>query len=458
MAKKIDINLILKNASKSEEERTLSLFDLSILGIGAIIGTGILVLTGIVSATEAGPGVVYSFLIAAVASGLIGLCYSELTTSMPNSGSAYIYAYVSLGQVGGFFAGWSLIGVYVTTTATVANGWTGYLNSFLKEIHINLPGSLLASPFVGGIMNLPAIIMIVLITFVLTRGTSESKWINNILVIIKLLVILTFIGVAMFDVNTANWHPFTPFGASGIFTGASTVFFTFLGFDALATSAEDAKNVNRNLPRAILISLVVCTTLYIIVSLVMTGVVKYTMLNVPESMSFVLLNKGHVMASQIVAAGAVLGIMAVVYAFIYAGSNIMKAMGRGGFLPKSWAALNGHTQSPNTALWINGLLAAVLAGFLDIKSLAIIANVGSLTVFALISLIVIVLRKQQPDLKRPFKIPLGSVIPALSVLVCLFLLVNIQLNAWLTYFAWLVIGFIIYFSYSVRHIDAEQNG
>ncbi|MCH5461347.1 amino acid permease [Lactobacillus sp. LC28-10] len=456
MANKIDINLVLKNASKSEEERTLSLFDLSILGIGAIIGTGILVLTGIVASTDAGPAVIFSFLIAALASGLIGLCYSELTTSMPNSGSAYVYAWVSIGQVGAFFAGWTLIGVYITTTATVANGWTGYLNSFLREIGIDMPAKLLASPFAGGIINLPAVIMIVLITFVLTKGTSESKWINNTLVLIKLAIIILFISVAVFNVRTANWHPFMPYGPTGVFTGASTVFFTYLGFDALATSAEDAKNVKKNLPRAIIISLIVSTTLYIMVSLIMTGVVSYKELNVPESMSFVLLAKGHTLAAQFVSAGAVLGIMAVVYAFVYAGSNITMAMGRGGFLPKSWAQKSKKSHSPNTALWLNGLMAAILAGLMDIRNLAIIANVGSLTVFALISLIVIVLRRQQPELNRPFKIPFGYTIPILSVLVCIFLLANIALNAWLIYFGWLVIGFILYGSYSVKHIDALQ--
>ncbi|WP_203648356.1 APC family permease [Secundilactobacillus yichangensis] len=456
MGNKIDINLVLKNASKSEEERTLSLFDLSILGIGAIIGTGILVLTGIVASTDAGPAVIFSFLIAALASGLIGLCYSELTTSMPNSGSAYVYAWVSIGQLGAFFAGWTLIGVYITTTATVANGWTGYLNSFLREIGIDMPSNLLASPFAGGMINLPAVIMIVLITFILTKGTSESKWINNTLVLIKLAIIILFISVAVFNVRAANWHPFMPYGPTGIFTGASTVFFTYLGFDALATSAEDAKNVKKNLPRAIIISLIVSTTLYIMVSLIMTGVVSYKELNVPESMSFVLLAKGHTLAAQFVSAGAVLGIMAVVYAFVYAGSNITMAMGRGGFLPKSWAQRNQKSHSPNTALWLNGLMAAILAGLMDIRNLAIIANVGSLTVFALISLIVIVLRRQQPDLNRPFKIPFGYTIPILSVLVCIFLLANIALNAWLIYFGWLVIGFILYGSYSVRHIDALQ--
>lgn len=234
---RINIDLVLKNAKDSKRKRTLGLFDLSIMGIGAIIGTGILVLTGIVSATAAGPAVVISFLIAGFASAVVGLCYSELTTSIPNSGSAYVYAWVAIGQRMAFLAGWTLLGVYITTTATVANGWTGYVKASLSEIGVNLPTSLIASPSNGGIINLPAVLMILLVTLILTRGTSESKFFNNTLVMIKLTVILLFIFVAVQDVKTSNWTPFMPFGVRGIFTGASLVFFTFLGFDALATSA-----------------------------------------------------------------------------------------------------------------------------------------------------------------------------------------------------------------------------
>ncbi|WP_251920452.1 APC family permease [Ligilactobacillus salivarius] len=452
MKNKIDVNKVLKNASiKSEDERSLGLFDLSILGIGAMIGTGILVLTGIVAATTAGPAVIFSFLVAAVASGLIGLCYSELSTSIPNSGSAYIYAWVTIGQVMAFFAGWTLLGVYITTTATVANGWTGYVHSFLAEFGVHLPKAFLAAPSAGGIMNLPAIIMILFITLVLTKGTSESKLLNNILVIIKLTVIFLFIIVSVKHIRPTHWHPFFPYGGSGIMVGASTVFFTFLGFDALATSAEDAKNVQHNLPRAIIISLVVSTALYVAVSLVMTGVVPYKELNVAEAMAFVLLEKGHTLTAQIVSAGAILGIMTVVLAFVYAVS-----MSRGGFLPKQLAHLNSKSHSPNRALWLNGLLAAILAGFMDMRNLALIANVGSLAVFSLISLVVILLRKQQPDLPRPFKVPFGNILPILSIVVCVVLMINITLPAWISYFIWLGIGLLFYLGYSVRHVDVNQ--
>ncbi|WP_283604422.1 APC family permease [Ligilactobacillus salivarius] len=457
MKNKIDVNKVLKNASiKSEDERSLGLFDLSILGIGAMIGTGILVLTGIVAATTAGPAVIFSFLVAAIASGLIGLCYSELSTTIPNSGSAYIYAWVTIGQVMAFFAGWTLLGVYITTTATVANGWTGYVHSFLAEFGVHLPKAFLAAPSAGGIMNLPAIIMILFITLVLTKGTSESKLLNNILVIIKLTVIFLFIIVSVKHIRPTHWHPFFPYGGSGIMVGASTVFFTFLGFDALATSAEDAKNVQHNLPRAIIISLVVSTALYVAVSLVMTGVVPYKELNVAEAMAFVLLEKGHTLTAQIVSAGAILGIMAVVLAFVYAGANITMSMSRGGFLPKQLAHLNSKSHSPNRALWLNGLLAAILAGFMDMRNLALIANVGSLAVFSLISLIVILLRKQQPDLPRPFKVPFGNILPILSIVVCVVLMLNITLPAWISYFIWLGIGVLFYLGYSVRHIDIDQ--
>ena len=435
------------------KEKTLGLFDLSILGIGAIIGTGILVLTGIVASTDAGPGIVFSFLIAALASGLIGLCYSELTTSLPNSGSAFFYAWVSIGKFVAFLAGWTLIGVYITTTATVANGWTGYVQSFLEVLGINLPHQFLVNPAAGGYINLPAVLMIILMTIILTRGTSESKLVNNFLVGVKIFIIVLFIVVSVWDVKATNWHPFLPYGAKGIFTGASAVFFSFLGFDALATSAEDAKKVGHTIPRAIVLCLTVSTTLYILVSLVMTGVVRYTKLNVSEAMSYVLLSEGHNYVAEIVSLGAVLGIMAVVFAFIYAGSNILKSMSRSRFLPKGFAKLNAHTHSPNRAIWLIGLASAVFAGEFDLHYLALIANIGSLMVFMLISLIVIILRYKYPELERPFKVPFGNVIPTCSILVCLVLLVSISLKAWLTYLLWIVIGLIVYFAYSLRHAD-----
>lgn len=443
----------MKDNGIQESQKTLGLLDLIVLGIGAIIGTGILVLTGIVAAQDAGPAVILSFLIAAVASGLIGLCYAELTTSLPNSGSAFFYAWVSIGNIAAFLAGWTLIGVYVTTTATVANGWTGYFSSFLSELHINLPHNLLVTPDQGGLINLPAVIMVLLIAFILTRGTSQSKVVNNILVGVKLLIILLFLIVSFRDINVANFHPFYPYGVSGVFTGASAVFFSFLGFDALATSAEDAKDVNRTLPLAIVISLAASTLLYILVGFVMTGVLKYKRLNVSEAMSYVLLDKGHVLVAQIVSFGAILGIMAVVFAFIYAGSNIIKSMSRSKFLPENLAQLNNKTYSPNRAIWLVGILAAALAGEFDLHYLALISNVGSLVVFLLISAIVIIMRKRYPMLERPFVVPGGVIIPILSIIVCLVLLVNISLNAWLTYLVWLLIGGLIYYFYGRKHGD-----
>lgn len=436
-----------------EHEKTLGLFDLAILGIGAIIGTGILVLTGIVAAEDSGPAIVFSFLIAALASGLIGLCYSELTTSLPNSGSAFFYAWVAIGKFVAFLAGWTLIGVYVTTTATVANGWTGYVQSFLEVLGINLPHRFLVTQAAGGFVNLPAVLMIILMTVILTRGTSESKLVNNFLVGVKIFIILIFIIVSTQHVNPANWHPFLPYGYQGIFTGASAVFFSFLGFDALATSAEDAKDVGHTIPRAIILCLLVSTALYVIVSLVMTGVVPYKKLNVSEAMSYVLISQGHDYVAEVVSLGAVLGIMAVVFAFIYAGSNILKSMSRSRFLPKGLATLNARTQSPNRAIWLVGLAAAVFAGEFDLHYLALIANIGSLTVFLLISLIVIILRYRYPELKRPFKVPFGNVIPTCSIIICIVLLVSISLKAWATYLVWIALGLIVYFCYSLKHAD-----
>ncbi|MFD1471601.1 APC family permease [Companilactobacillus mishanensis] len=436
----------------NDKPKTLGLFDLTIMGVGAIIGTGILVLTGIVAATDAGPGVVFSFLIAALASALIGLCYSELTTTIPSSGSAYVYSWITMGEQIAFFSGWTLLGVYITTTATVANGWTGYVASFLREIGINLPHSLTQSPFTGGLVNLPAVLIVLLITLLLTRGMSESKVVNNVLVLVKIGIIILFVIVGAFSVKSSNWKPFLPYGVKGIFTGASTVFFSFLGFDALATSAEDCKHVQKNLPIAIIASLTISTVLYIIVSLVMTGDVQYNLLNVPEAMSFVLITIKHPIVAQIVSAGAILGILAVILAFIYASSNIAMSMSRGGFLPPIFSKLNSKTQTPNRSLWLIGITTAVCAGFLDIKNLATFANVGSLCIFFIISLAVLLLRKQHPELKRSFKVPFGVVIPILSALVCLLLLFNLPASAWIKYIGWLAIGLVLYFAYSKSHV------
>lgn len=437
-----------------EADKNLGLFDLSILGIGAIIGTGILVLTGIVAAQNSGPAIALSFLIAAIASGFIGLCYSELTTSLPNSGSAFFYAWVSIGKITAFLTGWTLLGVYITTTATVANGWTGYFASFLKQLNVTIPARFLMVPANGGLVNLPAIIMILLITVILTRGTSQSKIFNDVLVLIKLLIILLFIIVSIKDINAKNYHPFFPYGISGVFSGASAVFFSFLGFDALATSAEDAKDVDKSLPRAIIISLTVSTILYILVGLVMTGVVSYKKLNVSEAMSFVLLEKGHVVTAQVISFGAILGIMAVVFAFIYAGSNILKSMSREHFLPFGLAKITANTGSANRTIWIVGVCSAILAGEFDLHYLALIANIGSLIVFLLISMIVVIMRRKFPEMNRPFKVPGGKIIPFLSVFICLILLINISLSAWIAYFIWILLGIIIYFVYARTHANS----
>ncbi|WP_010625310.1 APC family permease [Companilactobacillus versmoldensis] len=436
----------------NDKPKTLGLFDLTIMGIGAIIGTGILVLTGIVAATDAGPGVIYSFLIAALASCLIGLCYSELTTTIPSSGSAYVYSWITMGEQVAFLSGWTLLGVYITTTATVATGWTGYFTSFLRGVGINLPDSLTLSPFNGGVINLPAVIIVLLITLLLTHGMSDSKNVNNFLVLVKIGIIVLFVIVGAFHVNTANWHPFLPYGVRGIFTGSATVFFSFLGFDALATSAEDCKHVQKNLPIAIIASLTISTILYIIVSLVMTGDVKYNLLNVPEAMSFTLNEINQPLVAQIVSVGAILGILAVILAFIYAASNIAMSMSRGGFLPKMFSHLNPNTHTPNGSLWLIGLITAVCAGLLNLKNLATFANAGSLCIFFIISVAVLLLRKQRPDLERPFKVPFGKVIPVASAIVCVVLLMNLPLSAWMNYIGWLFIGVLLYLGYSKKHV------
>ncbi|WP_099224132.1 APC family permease [Listeria costaricensis] len=448
---KKDLNLLLENSIA--REKTYGLLDLVLLGVGAIIGTGILVLTGIIAATDAGPAVVVSFIISAIAATIIGLCYAEVSSSIPCSGSIYGYAWVVLGQFPAHLLGWTMIGVYILTAATVANGWTGYFNALLLDFHITLPEELLHTPIQGGLINLPSVIIVLVISFLLTRGSKESKMVNNMMVLIKLVIITLFIVVGVFYVEPGNWTPFAPFGVQGIFAGAATAFFSFLGFDALATTAEEVKDVQKTLPKAIILSVLVATTLYVAVCLIMTGMMKYTFLDVPEAMTFVMKVAGQDVVAAIIAAGSVIGILAVILAFILGSSNIIMSMGRGGFLPKTFSTMNKKYQSPNRAIWTVGILTAVFSGLMDVKSLANLANIGSLIAFAVICFIVIRFRQTHPDVKRDFKVPFTPLVPILGIAICLFLVANLDAMSWVVFLIWLLLGTLFYFTYSKKHIE-----
>ena len=328
-------------------KRTMNVWSLTALGVGAIIGTGIFVLTGKAAALAAGPGIILSFVIAGIVSGLAALCYAELASSVPVSGSAYTYVYATLGEFVAWIVGWGLILEYALGAATVAIGWSGYFGDFLATTFgLVLPKALRVNPFEGGIINLPAALIILVITAILVRGTQESDTVNKTIVAIKLCVVVFFIVIGAGHVNPANWHPFLPFGVGGIINGAGLVFFAYIGFDAVSTSAEEVRNPARDLPRGIMGSLAICTVLYIIVSAILTGIIPYTQLNVPSPVSYSLIHIGLGWAGAIVALGAIAGLTTVLLVMLYGQSRVFYAMSRDGLLPAIFSKVHPTFKTP----------------------------------------------------------------------------------------------------------------
>jgi basic amino acid/polyamine antiporter, APA family len=443
--------ILQNNNEKKSITKSLGAMDLTLMGVGAVIGTGVLVLTGLVAARDAGPAVIFSFILAAIVCGFAALCYAEFASTIPVSGSAYAYTYITIGEFIAHLMGWTLLSVYVLTTSAVAGGWSAYFAGFLEGFGIHLPKEFITIPGQGGVVNLPAILIILGITWLLSKGTKESKKINNAMVVIKIGVIALFLVVGVFYVKPENWTPFLPFGVEGVIAGASAVFFAFLGFDALSTSAEEVKNPQRDLPIGIIASLAICTVIYVAVCLVMTGMVPYHELNVPEAMAYVLHAVGQDAVAGIVAAGAIIGIMAVIFAYIYATTRIFYSMGRDGLLPKAFAKMNPKTQAPTMTTWLSGLIAAFVAGFIDLKDLANLANIGALLTFAMVGLSVIILRKSHPTLKRGFRVPLVPILPIISIGACVFLMYNLPSSTWLYFGIWIVLGIAVYFGYSKKN-------
>ncbi|MDT3766103.1 amino acid permease [Priestia filamentosa] len=458
LLKKKSITQLLKQGESKTLEKTMGAFDLTLLGIGAVIGTGVLVLTGLVAANDAGPSVIISFILAAIVCGFAALCYAEFASTLPVSGSVYTYTYATIGEAIAHLMGWTLLSVYILTTATVASGWSSYFNQFLEGFNLGLPKELVTIPADGGIVNLPAIMITLLITWLLSRGTKESKKVNNFMVLVKLVVIGLFVIVGAFYVKPENWTPFAPFGIEGIMAGSAAVFFAFLGFDALSTSAEEVKNPQRDLPIGIIASLVVCTIIYVLVCLVMTGVVPYTELNVPEAMAYVLHAVGQDAVAGIVTIGAIIGIMAVIFAYIYAATRVLFSMSRDGLLPKSFSKTNEKTGAPVFSTWLIGIISSVIGGVINLKELSNLANIGALLTFGMVGVGIIILRKTHPNLERGFRVPLVPVLPLVSCLCCLFLMVNLPGSTWLYFSGWLVLGIVVYFGYSRHHSKLQKGG
>ena len=448
--RKKSIESILAESRNKTLTPTMKTMDLVLFGIGAIIGSGILVLTGKAS-SEAGPAVIFSFLIAGLACCLAALCYSELASTIPSSGSTYTYLYVSVGEIVAYAIGWVLIGGYVLTAATIANGWSSYFSRLLAGLGLNLPKEIYTLPSAGGYGNIPAVIVVLLITFILSKGTSSSKLVNNLMVVAKVGIVILFIVVGSFYVEPTNWtNNFAPTGFSGVMLAATTVFFAYLGFDAISTSAEETINPEKALPKAIIITMIVCTAFYILVCLVLTGVVEYSRLGTGDALAFVLEEVGQNRVAGIVSLGAVIGLMAGILSFIYAGIRITYTIARDGLLPNNLTKVN-KSHVPGTVTWGLGITTAILAGFLPLGQLADLANVASIIAFALVSYTTIVFYKKYPDLKRGFKVPGMPVLPMISIVLFAALLYSIKLTTWIIFIVWVIIGIVVYFAFSYKN-------
>jgi APA family basic amino acid/polyamine antiporter len=453
------LTLVLEEASDEAHglKRALKAWDLVAIGIGCIVGVGIFVLPGVEAATHAGPGIILSFVVAASACACAALCYAELAAMIPVAGSAYTYGYATLGELIAWIIGWDLILEYMVGASLVAIGWSAYLvnlvNHLLKPAGMSLPHAWCAAPWGqgSGILNLPAVLIVGVLSWLLVRGIKESARVNLIMVLIKVTVILIFIGLASWYVNPTNWRPFAPFGYSGIMTAAAIVFLAYVGFDAVSTTAEEAVNPQRDMPIGIMGSLAVATVLYVTVAAIMTGVVPYKQLNVADPVALVLNVLNMPWASAVVSVGALAGITSVLLVLLLGQPRILFAMSRDGLLPPLMSKVHERFRTPYLTTIITGTIVAVASALTPINVVAELCSIGTLFAFMIVSGGVLVLRHTRPEVERPFRAPLYPVIPALGILLCGYLMFSLPFVTWLRFLVWLVIGLVIYTTYSFRH-------
>lgn len=475
---KKSIKDLLDEASerKSGLKRTLGAFNLTTMGIGAIIGAGIFVLSGQAAAQYAGPGVALSFVFAAIICIFAALCYAEFASLIPIAGSAYSYAYVTMGEVIAWTIGWSLTLEYLFSAATLGVGWSGYLVSLLKDVGIIIPDFLSSSPLLydpatgwsqsGSLINLPAMFIIALMGFLISIGIKAAASFNNVMVVIKMGVILLFIVCGIAFVNSSNWVPFIPentgvfgqFGYSGIFRGAGVVFFAFIGFDALSTLSQEAKNPQKDLPIGMLASLGISTICYIIVVLILTGIVSYKALNVPDPIAIAVdaLGVGFLWLRFVVKIAILAGLTSVILVMLLAQSRIFYTMAHDGLLPKSFGNIHPKYHTPAFTTAIITVIAMVVTGIFPVGILGQIVNMGTLLVFAIVCFGVLVLRYSQPLLHRPFKTPFVPWIPLLGTLTCIMQMVLLPLVTWVQLVLWMIVGYIIYFFYGKKNSNLRR--
>ncbi|MCK6683128.1 MAG: amino acid permease [Thermoanaerobaculia bacterium] len=433
-------------------KRALRASDLIALGIGCIIGVGIFVLPGVQAAQHSGPGIILSFAIAAAACACAALCYAELAAMIPVSGSAYTYGYATLGELPAWIIGWDLILEYMVAAVLVSTGWSAYLSNMLRIAGFQIPPALAASPWdkEPGLINLPAVAIVLLLTVLLVRGIRESAKANLYVVILKMAVILFFIVLAVGHVKPENWKPFMPFGFSGVMTSAAIVFLAYVGFDAVSTAAEEAVNPQRDMPIGIMGSLAVATVLYMAVAAIMTGAVSYTKLGVADPVALVLNELGKPWASAIISVGAIAGITSVLLVLLLGQPRILFAMSRDRLLPASLSRVHERFQTPHITTIGTGLVVAVAAAFTPIDVSSELCSIGTLFAFVIVCAGVIVLRYSRPEISRPFRTPMFPVLPILGVVLCGYLMFSLPWVTWLRFLAWLAIGLVVYFGYGFR--------
>ncbi len=440
----------VNSAEHSSLKKTLGATDLVLLGIGCTIGTGIFVLTGIAAAKYAGPAISLSYLFSAFACAFAALAYAELASMVPASGSAYTYTYVVIGEFIAWLVGWGLVLEYGVGAATVASGWSGYMIGILQAGGVNLPEYLIKTPANGGLINLPAVLIALFIGFLLIRGTKESVIVNRVLVGVKLTAIFIFLIVAVPMIDTKNWADFAPFGINGIFLGAATIFFAYIGFDAVATAAEECKNPKRDVPIGIIGSLAISAVLYFTVAIVLTGIAHYTLLDNSEPLAYALRINGSNIGSALVAIGAITGMTTVLLVLMYGQSRIFYVMSRDKLIPPIFGKIHPRFNTPYVSAMIVAVGVALTAGLTPIHTLGHMTSLGTLFAFIVVAIAVMMLRKSKPDLARPFKCPAVYFVAPMAVLCCGYLIYNLLLETGKPFVIWTIIGLLIYFGYGYR--------
>jgi APA family basic amino acid/polyamine antiporter len=484
-----DIDQLIADAEAPEHRlrKTLGPWSLTALGIGAVIGSGIFILTGTAAAGEtlsfhsvlhapvldllrfgpdavstigrpgAGPAISLSFLLTAIACAFAALCYAELASMIPIAGSAYTYAYATLGELFAWMVGWQLILEYAVSNMAVAVGFSAHFNDILDSLFgLRLPPQLCgpviaAGQFTGNWFNLPALLILLLLTWLLVRGVRESAGANNVMVMVKVAAILIFVIGAAKAVKPDHWRPFMPNGFGGVLTGAAIVFFTYIGFDSVSTAAEEARNPQKDLPFGIMASLAICTALYVSVALVLTGIADWRTLNTAAPVVETLKALGLDSVRRWVGVGAIMGMVSSLLVFQYGQARVWYAMSRDGLLPSAFSRIHPRHRTPHVATWVAGLFVGIPAGIWDVGTFADLANIGTLFAFAAVAAGVIVLRRTQPERPRGFRVPGAPWVPGLSILFCLILMLSLPLQTWLRFFGWMAAGAAVYWLFGRKH-------